>query len=253
MSSYVFNWFLAFARAGAMVGMLPVISSRAVPTRLRLGLGAAIALFCVPFTPAIPIDNPSLWALIRLLFVEVSVGLLLGFVCRFVFFALEMAGGIIAAEMGLMLPSEFNQFTGAASMAPATLLYWLGAMLLFSLDLHHWIIVGFQRSYELVPMGGAHLREALVADVLSRSRQIFVVALQISAPLMAVSFVVTLIFSVLSRAVPQMNVFNESAPVRTLLGLTVFGLTCTFMGQHIANYLRRLPDDMLSVARLAGG
>ena len=99
----------------------------------------------------------------------------------------------------------------------------------------------------------ALLREALALDVLSRSRQVFVIALQIAAPLMGVSFVVTLVFSVLSRAVPQMNVFNESAPVRTLLGLSVFGLTCTFMAQHIANYLHRLPDDMLSVAKLVGG
>src|SRR5207249_4549280 len=152
----------------------------------------------------------------------------------FVFFAIEIGGAIIGAEMGLMLPSEFNQFTGAATMAPGTILYWLGAMLLFSLDLHHWIIVGFQRSYGLIPIGGAHLREALAVDVLSRAREVFVIALQISAPLMAVSFVVTLVFSVLSRAVPQMNVFNESAPVRTLVGLTVFGLTCTFMAQHIA-------------------
>jgi hypothetical protein len=59
---------------------------------------------------------------------------------------LEIAGGIIAAEMGLMLPSEFNQFTGAASML-ATVLYWLGGMLLFGLELHHWIIAGFQRTY----------------------------------------------------------------------------------------------------------
>ncbi len=252
MSDVLINWFLVFTRVGAMFGTLPVFSSRTVPVKLRLALGAVIALLCVPLTPPNAIESTSLWPLFRVLLIEVSVGLLLGFVCQFVFFALEIGGGIIAAEMGLMLPSEFNQLTGAASMAPAGILYWLGAMLLFSLDLHHWMIVGFQRSYALVPIGGAHVREALVADVLFRTQQVFIVALQISAPLMGVSFVVTLVFSVLSRAVPQMNVFNESAPVRTLVGLTVFGLTCTFMAEHIANYLRRLPEDMLNVARLVG-
>ena len=253
MSDELINWFLVFTRVGAMLGVLPVLSSRTVPVKVRLALGAVIALLCVPLTSSTAIENSSFWSVIRLLLIEVTVGLLLGFVCRFIFFALELGGGIIAAEMGLMLPSEFNQLTGAASMAPATILYWMGVMLLFSLDLHHWIIVGFQRSYGLVPIGGAHLGEALFVDVLSRSRQVFVIALQISAPLMAVSFVVTLVFSILSRAVPQMNVFNESLPVRTLVGLTVFGLTCTFMAQHIANYLRKLPDDMVSVARLMGG
>jgi flagellar biosynthetic protein FliR len=89
--------------------------------------------------------------------------------------------------------------------------------------------------------------------VVARSGKVFLLALQIAAPVMAVSFLVTLVFAVLGRAVPQMNVFSESFPVRTLVGLVTFGLTCSFMAQHIANYLRRLPEDMLNVAKLAAG
>jgi flagellar biosynthetic protein FliR len=69
---------------------------------------------------------------------------------------------------------------------------------------------------------------------------------------MAVSFIVTLVFSVLGRAVPQMNVFFESFTVRTLAGLSVFGLTLQLMSEHISNYLRRLPEDMLNVAQMLG-
>ena len=247
------TWFLAFTRVGAMLAALPMFSMRAFPIQLRVGLGALIAFLVTPMLPSLPAENGSLWSLTRLMFVEASIGLLLGFVCRFVFFALEIAGGFVATEMGLMLPQEFSQFTGASSMAPSMALYWLAAMLLLSLNLHHWMIAGFARSYALVPMGGAHLTEGLLVDVVARSAKVFVIALQIAAPVMAVSFLITLVFSVLSRAVPQMNVFAESFPVRTLVGLVTFGLTCTFMAQHVANYLRRLPEDMLSVARLAGG
>jgi flagellar biosynthetic protein FliR len=154
--------------------------------------------------------------------------------------------------MGLTLPQEFSSLTGGNAMAPSMALYWLALMLLLSLDLHHWMIAGFERSYALVPIGGAHLSEGLLLDVVGRSLKVFVIALQVAAPVMAVSFIITLVFAVLSRAVPQMNVFSESFPVRTLAGLLTFGLTCNFMAQHIANYLRRLPEDMLSVARWAG-
>jgi hypothetical protein len=47
-----------------------------------------------------------------------------------------------------------------------------------------------------------------------------------------------------------MNVFSESFAVRPLVGLTVFGLTLDMMSEHIANYLRRLPEDMLRVSQL---
>jgi flagellar biosynthesis protein FliR len=69
---------------------------------------------------------------------------------------------------------------------------------------------------------------------------------------MAVAIIVIMVFSLLNRAVPQMNVFSESFPARTLAGLIVFGLSCNLMAQHITNYLRRLPEDMLRIAQLTG-
>jgi flagellar biosynthetic protein FliR len=247
------TWFLVFTRVGAMLAVLPMFSTQMIPVQLRIALGALVALLVTPMLPTVPADGISIWLLVKLMFMEVSMGLLLGFVCRIVFYALEIAGGFIATEMGITLPSEFNQLVSGVTMAPGLILYWIAMMTMLSLDLHHWMIVGFQKSYALVPFGGAHLSEALLVDVVSRTGKVFVIALQIAAPVMAVSFLVTLVFAVLGRAVPQMNVFSESFPVRTLLGLISFGLTCTFMGQHIANYLRRLPEDMLNVARLAGG
>lgn len=235
-----------------MLSILPMFSTQMIPVQIRVALGALVALLVTPMLPTISAEGISIWVLVKLMFMEASIGLLLGFVCRFVFYALEIAGGFIATEMGITLPSEFSQLVSGQSMAPGLLLYWMAMMTMLSLDLHHWMIVGFQKSYALVPVGSAHLSEALLVDVIGRSGKVFVIAIQIAAPVMAVSFLVTLVFAVLGRAVPQMNVFSESFPVRTLLGLVSFGLTCTFMGQHIANYLRRLPEDMLNVARLAG-
>jgi len=246
------SWFLVFTRVGALLVSLPVFSAQVFPVRLRIGLAGLMALLMAPLMPSVDVGEMSLWSLTHLIFSEISVGLLLGFVCRLLFFALEIAGGLISSEIGLILPAEFNQFTSASSMAPSVILHWLGVLLLFTLDMHHWIIAGIQRSYGLVAVGGAHLSEALLVDVIRRSGHIFFVALQISAPLMAASFMVLLVFAILSRAVPQMNVFAESYPVRTLTGLVMFGLTCTFMGQHIANSLRKLPEDMLNVAQLMG-
>jgi flagellar biosynthetic protein FliR len=82
--------------------------------------------------------------------------------------------------------------------------------------------------------------------------QIFVVGLLMSAPIIATSFLVNLVFSVVGRAVPQMNVFSESFAFRILTGMVVFGLSLNLMAQHISNYLRRLPDDFLRVAQLLG-
>lgn len=251
MNATLTTWFLVFTRCGAMLSVLPMFSTQMIPVQLRIALGALVAMLLTPMLPDVPADALSIWTLMKLMFVEASIGLLLGFICRFVFYALEIAGVFIATEIGLTLPPEFNQVVSGTTMAPGMMLYWLAMMTMLSLDLHHWMIAAFQKSYALLPFGGAGLKEVLLADVIHRSGKVFVIALQIAAPVMAVSFLITILFAVLGRAVPQMNVFSESFPVRTFAGLTTFGLTCVFMGQHIANYMRRLPEDMLNVARLA--
>jgi flagellar biosynthesis protein FliR len=187
-----------------------------------------------------------------LMAMEVGIGLLFGFASRMIFFAIDIAGAIIGSEIGLQLPPSLNPVSGTQSMAPGMILYYLAAMLWLSLDLHHWLLVGFERTYSFLPVGGAHMSQALALDIIGRTSQIFLIALQLAAPIMAVSFIVSLVFSVLGRAVPQMNVFHESFAIRTLAGLSVFGLTLQLMSQHIINYLRQLPEDVLRVSQLLG-
>lgn len=245
-------WFLTFARIGALLAVLPPFSGQNVPVRVRIGFAGLVAFLISPLVTPVKLPSLSLLPIFLALFAELSVGLLLGLVVRFFFAALELGGSVMATEMGLMTASEFNPHTQASNAAPALILYWFALMLLFSLDLHEWLLFGIQRTFTLVPIGQAHLTEALLYNVIRRSGQIFLIGVQIAGPLMAVSFIVTLALAVLGRAVPQMNVFAESFGARSLAGLIMFGLCCSFLAEHIANYLRRLPEDMLRIAQLAG-
>lgn len=245
------NWLMVFLRVSAMLSVFPVFSAANFPVQLRLALGALMAALVGPTLPPAPASE-DFWGLIGVMSVEVGIGLTLGFVCRMVFFALDMAGAIIGTEIGLAMPSSLNPVSGTQSAAPASILYYLAAMLWLSLDMHHWMLAAFQKTYRFLPIGGAHLPEMLMTDMVARTGQTFWIALQLAAPIMAVSFIISLVFSVLGRAVPQMNVFAESFFIRILVGLTVFGLTMQLMSQHIINYLRRLPEDMLQIAQLLG-
>jgi flagellar biosynthetic protein FliR len=219
--------------------------------QLRLALGALMAILVSATLPA-PALAPDIWGLAGQMTVEIAIGLMLGFASRMVFFALEIAGAIVGIEIGLAMPGGLNPLTDTSTTIPGTLLYYLAVMLWLTLDLHHWMLAGFQRTFSFLPVGGAHVSQAFLADIVGRTSGIFVIALQLAAPLMAVSFIISLVFSVLGRAVPQMNVFNELFAVRPLVGLSVFGLTLELMSEHIVNYLRRLPEDMLRVAQLLG-
>jgi len=245
-------WTLVLVRSGGLIAALPVLSTNNVPRTIRLALGVFLAVLTAPLLSPQKFGEPDLWQLAQLVLVELGTGYLMGFVCRFTFFALDVAGALVSNDLGLSMATVLNPGTSAPAPITATLFYWMAVMLLFGLDLHHWILAAFVRTYAVVPIGAGHLSEALLQDILHRTGWVLSAGVQLSAPVMAVAFVITMVFSLLGRAVPAMNVFAESMPVRTSAGLFVFGMSLTFVGDHAANYLKRIPDDMVQVARLLG-
>jgi flagellar biosynthetic protein FliR len=244
------NWLMVFLRASSMLAVFPVFSARNFPVQLRLALGGLLAVMVGGTLPPDAVQPTDLWGLVGVMAVEIGVGLTIGFASRLVFFGLEIAGALVSGEIGLSTPPGMNPLTETQMTVPASMLYYLAAMLWLSLDMHHWMLLGFEKTYLYLPIGVAHISQALVNDFLGRTSAIFGIALQLAAPLLAVSFIISLVFAVLGRAVPQMNVFSESFAVRPLVGLSVFGVVLELMSQHIMNYLRHLPEDMLRVCQL---
>jgi flagellar biosynthetic protein FliR len=243
------NWLMVFLRASSMLAVFPIFSARNFPVQLRLALGALLAGMVAATLPADAVQAADFWGLAGLMAVEIGLGLIIGFTSRMIFFTLEIAGSIISTEMGLTIPPGLMPLSDSPMTTTAAILYYLAAMLWLSLDMHHWMLIGFAKTYTYLPIGAAHLSQAVVTEMIARTGGIFAIALQMAAPLLAVSFIISIVFAVLGRAVPQMNVFAESFAVRPLVGLSVFGLTLDLMSQHIMNYLRRLPEDMLRVAQ----
>jgi flagellar biosynthetic protein FliR len=246
------TWLLVFLRAIGLLAIFPVFSANNMPVQIRIALAALVSFLVSPLVSVASLVTPDFWSVVGLMIVETGFGLLLGFASRMLFYAVEVAGGVISTEVGLMVPAGFNPMSVSPTSEMATILQYLAAMLFLTLNLHHGLLLAFQKSYQFLPMGGGHLHESLLLDVAGRTGHLFWFAVQVAAPILAVTFIISLVFSVLGRAVPQMNVFVESFSVRLLAGIMVFGLTCHLMAQHIANYLHRLPDDVLRVAQLMG-
>lgn len=247
------NWVFVFVRAGALFSVLPPFSSPNLPRPLRIALGAMVALIIAPGLTGSRTMPTGLFGWVLLLGMEVLIGLLLGFVTRMVFYVADFAGRLVANEMGLNMAQTMNPLSAEQTDAPGMILFYFTAVMFLTLDMHHWLIAAFQRTCELLPPGAGVMRPQLLDNIVGHTRSIFVVGLQMAAPLVAVSFIIMLLFSILGRVIPQMNSFGESFGVRVIAGLAVFGFTLEIMAQHLLNYLRRLPEDMLLVATYLAG
>ncbi len=237
-----------------MLSVFPVFSAGAVPVRLRIALGGLLAFLVAPTLVGGP--NPAqldLLGVTLLLFKEISIGLLMGYLCRLAFFSAQLAGHLISMETGLQMGQLVSPGESTPTEVPAAMMNLLATMLLLSLDIHQAILVAFTQSYSVLPIDGGRLTEELFRSVTAMAGRTFLVAVKIAAPLIAVGIVVNLLLMVFARATPQMNIFAESFSVRILVGLSIFGMTMNLTAEHIASYLRQLPEDFILVTRLLGG
>jgi flagellar biosynthesis protein FliR len=248
-----FNWLMVFLRLGAFLLVLPFFTMANFPVTMRVGLSALGALLIAPVLPPFATNNLDFISLLGVMIQEVSIGLLLGFASRMIFFAVELAGNFISTEMGLNMAAIFDPMNQQSSQIAGTILVFLATVVLLSLNLHHWLLMAFENTYTVLPIGSAHLNNTLFENIVGQTSHIFMIALQISAPVIAASFVITLVFSVLSRAVPQMNVFAEMFAFRIVGGLIVFGFTLQLSAQYVVNFFDRLPNDLLALAQMMGG
>ena len=247
------TWMLVFLRVSAFLLMLPFFTMSNFPVTMRVAVAAIIALLLAPVVPGLRLEKLDLLSVLGVMAQEVSVGMLLGFVARMIFYAVDIAGSVISTEMGLNLASILDPLTQTSSPIAGTVLMFLATLIMFTLNLHDWMLLGFARTYMVLPVGGAHLSSALFQNIVAQTSMVFLTALQISSPIIAVSFVITLVFAVLSRAVPQMNVFTEMFGFKVVGALIVLGFTLQLSAQYVANYLNRLPNDLLVVGQMLGG
>jgi flagellar biosynthesis protein FliR len=249
-----FTWLLILVRAGAFLWVFPLFSGAKIPFQLRLALAAFLALMIAPGL-SLPAGmlKLELWQLGILLFKEISLGLALGFICRLAFFIVQLAGHFISTDIGLQTSTLLVPTDNVPVDVPGAVLNLLAMMLFLSLDVHHSLIIAFQQTYSVLPIGAGTLTNALFDDITLRVGKIFLLAIQIAAPLMAISFLISITMMMLGRAVPQMNVFFESFTIRLLGGLLVFGGTLNLAAQRISDYLKKVPQDVLEVGKLLNG
>ncbi len=94
------NWLLVFLRISAFLLVLPFFSATNFPVTMRVALAALMAVLLAPMLPHFPLKSTGFISLLGVMIQEVSIGLLLGFVSRMVFYAVDLAGNVIATEMG---------------------------------------------------------------------------------------------------------------------------------------------------------
>jgi flagellar biosynthesis protein FliR len=237
LSGIVLAYLMVFARVGAMVMLLPAIGERTVPPPVRLILALAISLALAPSVASAYPDTRPLneAALAILLMREITIGVLIGMMSRLIVSALSVAGNLIANQSGLGYATAFDPTSTADNGAVVgNFISLLGTVVIFATNLHYLAIGAVAGSYHLIPPGGEIPTGDLAELSIRYVGGAFALGFQLAAPFLVFGFVINAAFGVMSRLMPQLQIFFIVMPVSTIVSFLLLAL---MLGTMMTLYL----------------
>jgi flagellar biosynthetic protein FliR len=247
-AAYGMAWMMVFLRSLGLIMQLPVLTGRALPIMVRVGLGACLATILAGIVPAAPVPT-SLGGIAFAAGGEVMLGLLLGFVTQLTFNAVEMTGRIVSPEIGLSATPGLG-IPEPASEPLAALFSSFAVILFFLFRGHEMLLSAFAHSFQMAPAGHVTLEPGAPDALIRATSHVIELGVRMSAPFIGMNFLVTLAFSVLGRAVPKMNVFVLSFPVRAMAGLGLLATAGGLLTRYLYIEFAEAPLRMLQVLPL---
>ncbi len=213
------TFLLIFARAGTMIMLLPGIGEQGISPRMRLTVALVLAAVLVPLHRAdYHLVAGALGPAIVMVVEEIIIGAVLGLAARLTISALDIAGAIIAQELGLGFVTAVDPSQGEQSMIISNFLTMLAITLFFATDMHHLVLAALNDSYTLFAPGEVPATGDVAALVTKTVSGAFRIGIQISAPFLVFGMVFNLGLGVLSRLMPAMQVYFLAMPVSILGG-----------------------------------
>jgi flagellar biosynthetic protein FliR len=240
---------LGAVRAGAWLMICPPFNSRMIPPQVKALLSVAIAL---PMAPYLRASLPSIETadLIASAALQVFVGASLGFITALFFAAIQAAGDLIDVFGGFTLAMAFDPLSLSQSSIFGRFYNLTAVTLLFASDGHQLILRGFMQSYETLPLDATFSMETFANLLIAGIGEMFLAALQIAGPLIAVLFLTDVAFGLLNRVAPALNAFQLGFPAKIALVLVLSGTAMAMLPRALDG----LVDKAVSaVVQLTGG
>lgn len=236
---------LVLARISAFMAAAPFFALQNFPVMLKAAFALGIALILVPVVAVPDFNfNGSLDFTLSLAR-EVLVGLAMGFVCSLIFSALSVGGQLIDIKIGFFASQMFDPMSGGQVTILSRFFFLLGLAFLLTVNAHHDLVAILAGSFKALPVNQASVSGKFALVLIRAFADMMVLAVKITAPVMAVVLAIDISLGLVGRTAPQMNIFMLGFPLKIVLGILTLSILVPVMGA-IFNYIFNLMErDML--------
>ena len=246
---------LCLSRVLGAIVLNPFLGGAAVPGRIKVGFSIIVTAVLFPsISPGVTNAQIGNVTFIALLAKETMIGITLGLISQFIFYAVQTAGTLIDTERGMNQATFFSpQLQGNVSLT-GQLQFQAALVLFLALNGHLLYLKALHDSFRRIGILDVPRFQqgvtAVTEQIIRLSADIFVIAIQLSAPVLLVLFLVDVAFGVINKIAPQVNVHSESQTVKSLVGLVIIILTIGFVMTRIDRQFVQMIQDLYNVTRL---
>jgi flagellar biosynthesis protein FliR len=245
------GFLLVLGRIGPLFALAPLFSSRSIPGRVKGICAVALTVGIAPLALAGKDVPLGVGPFAELMLKEILVGLAYAFALAALFAAVSTAGAFIDTLIGFSYGALVDPVTGNQSAVLTQAYVLVGILVLIAIGGDQLMIKGLARSYDLVPLLETPSLPAIAGGAQAAFAQVFLSAIELSAPIVLAIVITDAAFGVVSRVVPQLNVFAVGFPAKVTIGLLMIGVSLPFAAGWISDELQRSVATALQSIRLS--
>jgi flagellar biosynthesis protein FliR len=245
----VATFFLVLARVSPLFILAPLFSSKSLPARAKGIVAVALSLGLMNVVKHGPIDLDPL-AYGGLIVKELVVGLAFAYALGAMFAALQAAGTLLDTLIGFSFGAIVDPVTGTQSAVIQQMYSLFGVAIFVAIGGDTWVIKGLARTYDSVPLLATPALGSMVQGAQVAFSGIFISAFMIGAPVIIALIIVDAAFGIVSKVVPQMNIFAVGFPAKMIIGLTLLGATLPFVSNFVIGELQTSVSQALHTLRV---
>lgn len=219
---------LYWVRCIAMIAPLPLFGKSGQARGARIGLGVMLGTL-LSFVPGeYEFDDPGFSLLLVILVAkEFILGVLMAYLALTTFASLRVAGHLVGSEMGFNTASIQDPVTGVSTQLMASLFESMGLILFFIVGGHHTLFRALAWSFKSIPVGTFSVEPEMLEGLVAFTGGVFVVGLQVAAPVFASMLIIGVSLAILSKVAPQLQIMMFAFPVKILAGLIMLVASLT--------------------------
>lgn len=222
----LYKYALIFLRIGTIFMLMPGFSASYINTQTRLILALSVTLIMQPvISPLLPEQPQNFSIELQYMLEEITIGLFLGVIMQVLFFSLSFAGSIASQSIGFANAQLFDPAFQNQSMLIESFLSIIAITIIFLADIHHLMIEALYDSYQNFTPGKNILWQDITQHTMQTINNSFSFGFRLGAPFVAFTIIFYSCMGLLSRLMPQLNIFFLSLPLQIYLGLGILFLT----------------------------